>query len=606
LISNVSTSTASLTVPAAWVIGGNGVVTAMYSGDKSYNASSSTVTVGVNRPPAGSLVVPYITPSPVYKQSPYGNWPYTLMLTEKAGVQTTLTAFTVNGVNNLGAFGTGTIVIPAKGTLAVGLAGNNLTVPIDRVFHFAGKDLDGTAWSRDVTVSFLDAIYPGASTGMTLRSAPATVLQNPKADAACQFTHRLIVQETGGFLMQITALRQGTTDISASLQQLFGTAHLAPFGTLQGDICLNSATSLGAKTYTITGITELGNTVTATLNVTLAAASAAPAAMTVAPQTVTLAVADAFRSAATDVALNFTGLPIFRLADAPPLWTASVLPGATWLTVSPLSGNDSGPLKITVNAAGLSRGAYRGIVSVQAGDAIPQAINIPVTFVVGTSQSTVVTAIANGASYTQAFAPGMLMTVFGTGLAPVIRSADTLPLPLDLAGVSATVNGVSAPLYFVSPGQINVQVPYETGTGLAILGVNNNGQVASFAFTVAPAAPGLFTAPDGTLAPSGTARQGQTAIAFITGDGDTTTFLITGASPPSGTATSRLPRPRLPVTVTVGGLPATVSFAGTPIGLAGVSQVNFTVPAATPLGLQPLVISVGGVRTQTGRLNVIQ
>ena len=73
------------------------------------------------------------------------------------------------------------------------------------------------------------------------------MLQNPKADPACQFTHRLIVQETGGFLMQITALRQGTTDLSASLQQLFGTAHLAPFGTLQGDICLNSATTPGSQ-----------------------------------------------------------------------------------------------------------------------------------------------------------------------------------------------------------------------------------------------------------------------------------------------------------------------------------------------------------------------
>jgi uncharacterized protein (TIGR03437 family) len=243
---------------------------------------------------------------------------------------------------------------------------------------------------------------------------------------------------------------------------------------------------------------------------------------------------------------------------------------------------------------------------VQAGDAIPQAINIPVTFVVGASDSTVITAIANGASYAQAFAPGVLMSVFGAGLSPVTRSANSTPLPLDIAGVSATVNGVSAPLYYVSPGQINVQVPYETGTGLAILGVNNNGQVASFPFTVAPAAPGLFTAPDGTISPSGTARQGQTAVAFITGDGDTTTFLITGASPPSGTTTARLPRPRLPVTVTVGGLAATVSFAGTPIGLTGVSQVNFTVPAATPLGLQPVVISVGGVRTQTGRLNVTQ
>ena len=400
--------------------------------------------------------------------------------------------------------------------------------------------------------------------------------------------------------MQITTLRQGTTDLSPGLQQLFGTAHLAPYGTLQGDICLNSATSLGAKTYTVSGISELGDTVTATATVTLAAASAAPATMTAFPQAINIGVAAGFRSAATNVPLNFAGTP--------PQWTATVVTGASWLTVSPLSGTGSGELIVTVNAAGLSRGAYPGLVTVQSNDTVPQAISIPVSFVVGISQSTVITAIANGASYAQAFAPGTLMTVFGTQLSPVTRSASTLPLPLplDIAGVSATVNGVSAPLYYVSPGQINVQIPYETGSGLAVLGVNNNGQVSSFPFTVAPAAPGLFTAPDGSLTPSATARQGQTAVAFITGDGDTNTFLTTGASPPTGTTTSKLPRPKLAVTVTVGGIAATVSFAGTPVGLAGISQVNFTVPAAAPLGVQPVIVSVGGVKTQTGRLTVTQ
>src|ERR1019366_6311531 len=217
LTANGATSTATIVVPASSVIGGNGTVTAIYNGDKLYNASSATVTVGVNRPAAGSLVVPYITPNPVFKQTPTGNWPYDLVLSEKAGVQTTLTAFTVNGANNLAVFGTGPIIIPAKGTLAVALAGNGLTVPLNRVFHFAGKDLDGTTWSIDVTVPFVDAIYPGASTGMALRSTPSTVLQNPKADPACQFAHRLILQETGGFLMQITSLRQGATDLSPGL-----------------------------------------------------------------------------------------------------------------------------------------------------------------------------------------------------------------------------------------------------------------------------------------------------------------------------------------------------------------------------------------------------
>ncbi len=405
-----ASSTATLAVPASSVIGGDGVITAVYSGDKVYNTSAGTVTVGVNRPATGSLVVPYITPNPVYKQTPTGIWPYDIILNEKAGVQTTLTVFTVNGVNNLGAFGSGPIIIPAKGTLAVGLYGNNLTVPINRVFHFEGKDLDGTKWSQDVTVPFVDAIYPGPSTGMTLQSVPFTVLQNPKADPGCQFAHRLILQETGGFLIEIATLRQGSTDISSQIQQIFGTAHLAPYGTLQGDICLSASTALGAKTYTVSGITELGNTVTATLSVTMAAASTAPVAMTVVPQTVTLGVADAFRSAATDVALS--------LAGDSAQWTVSVLPGANWLTVSPPAGIGSGSVKVTVNAAGLSRGAYRGVVTVQFSDAIPQAINIPITFVVGNSQTTSITAIANGASYAQAFAPGTLMTVFGTQVIP--------------------------------------------------------------------------------------------------------------------------------------------------------------------------------------------
>jgi len=46
-------------------------------------------------------------------------------------------------------------------------------------------------------------------------------------------------------------------------------------------------------------------------------------------------------------------------------------------------------------------------------------------------------------------------------LAPAIQLAGVLPLPSLHAGVSATVNGVAAPLYYVSPGQINLQVPYE-------------------------------------------------------------------------------------------------------------------------------------------------
>ncbi|MEO8369032.1 MAG: hypothetical protein ABI806_07535 [Candidatus Solibacter sp.] len=405
------------------------------------------------------------------------------------------------------------------------------------------------------------------------------------------------MQETGGYLMQLTSLRQGTVDLTASLQQIFGTTHLAPFGTLQGDVCFSGTTTLGAKTYTVGALNyELGNTHSLTLNVTLAAAASAPATVSAAPQSVTLAVADSNRSAATDVALNFTG--------GSPAWTANVITAsAKWLTVSPASGTGSGAIKATVNSAGLSRGVYQAFVVVEAGGTLPQALQVPVTFVVGTSPTTTVTAIANGASYAQAFAPGMLLTVFGTQLSGVTRSATSLPLPLEIGGVSSTVNGVSAPLYYVSPGQVNVQIPYEVGIGPAVLGVNNGGQVANFPFTVAASAPGLFTGADGSL--TGSVRVGATATVYMTGDGDTTTFLITGDGPPTGTATARLPRTKLPVTVSIGGVNATVTFTGTPAGMAGVSQVNFTVPANAPQGLQPLIVTVGGVRSQTARLAII-
>jgi uncharacterized protein (TIGR03437 family) len=181
-------------------------------------------------------------------------------------------------------------------------------------------------------------------------------------------------------------------------------------------------------------------------------------------------------------------------------------------------------------------------------------------------------------------------------------------LPLSLAGVSATVNGVSAPFYFVSSGQLNLQVPYETGAGTAVLAVNNNGQVASFPFQVSVTAPGIFVAQDGSnlLVPNSTAKAGDTLLAFITGDGDLTPTLATGATPAAGTAVSRLPKPRQAVTMTIGGVAVTPAFAGVPSGLSGVTQINFVVPAGVPAGLQDVVVTVGGVDSAPAKLNVQQ
>ena len=196
-------------------------------------------------------------------------------------------------------------------------------------------------------------------------------------------------------------------------------------------------------------------------------------------------------------------------------------------------------------------------------------------------------------------APGMIAAVFGAGLAPAgtALAAQGLPLPFALGGVSATVNGVSAPLYYASPGQVNVQIPYETGAGTAVLAINNNGQIATAAFTVAAVAPGLFPAAidNSTGIEVASANVGQVLLLFMTGEGDVTPTLATGATPYPTTNVANYPQARQAVTVTVGGVPANLLFQGIPYGLAGATQIDLTVPAGVPSGPQQVVVSVGGV-----------
>jgi uncharacterized protein (TIGR03437 family) len=227
--------------------------------------------------------------------------------------------------------------------------------------------------------------------------------------------------------------------------------------------------------------------------------------------------------------------------------------------------------------------------------------------VVGASSAIAIGGIGNNFSGGTEIAPGTLTAIYGINLAPGTQVVGTRPLPLNLQGVSVTVNGIAAPFYYISPGQLDVQIPYETGLGPAILAVNNNGQVAVFPFTVSTTAPGLYPSAisnaTGSLVSS--APPGDVLLLFMTGEGDVTPFLPTGASPASTTAVSALPAPILPVSITVGGVPAQKLFGGIPSGLVGVSQIDFTVPATAPLGPQPVVVTVGGVAAPPVMLTVV-
>jgi len=212
--------------------------------------------------------------------------------------------------------------------------------------------------------------------------------------------------------------------------------------------------------------------------------------------------------------------------------------------------------------------------------------------------------VANAASYQQVFAPGMLLYVAGSQLSPAVQVANSVPFLEFMGDVSATINGLAAPLYYVSPGQLDIQVPYEIQPGNAILIVMSLGQIAFFQFTVGPAAPGIFMAQDGSLVPVASGAPSDTLSLFITGQGAVSPPVATGAAPSAGTPLSQLPAPILPVKVSVGGTPAPLAFVGIPPGLVGVTQINFQIPPDAPLGPQAVVVTVGNVASAPVTLTV--
>ena len=281
--------------------------------------------------------------------------------------------------------------------------------------------------------------------------------------------------------------------------------------------------------------------------------------------------------------------------------------GSASLGSATLSGaSGTAAANLTVSGAQLPLGAdtisaqYSGDTSYNTATATT-SINVTAS----TSGTPTISAMANAASFRQTFAPGMAMAVFGSALAPSTWSAASVPLPLQLAGVSVAINGVNAPLYYVSASQLNIQIPFETpANSVVTLQVNNNGQTVTKSLTTAATAPGIFTNAAGALVPAGSASVGQVVSLYMTGQGAVSPSIATGAAPPLGTSVANLPAPVQAVTVSVGGGPAQTQFVGIPPTLVGVMQINFVVPAGVARGAQAVTVSSGGVTSAPATLNI--
>jgi trimeric autotransporter adhesin len=224
-------------------------------------------------------------------------------------------------------------------------------------------------------------------------------------------------------------------------------------------------------------------------------------------------------------------------------------------------------------------------------------------------------AIANSASNVAgAIAPGEIVTIYGAGLGP--QNLAVAPqfspgsvLPTDIAGTSVTFNGIAAPLLYASAGQVSAIVPYAvTGQTATVVVKVSNVSTQAFPAPLAPAVPGVFTADasgvgparafnaDGSANTPGTqAVVGSAVTLYVTGEGQTAPAGVDGKI-----AAGAGPAPALPVVVLIGGIPATVQSAAGAAGLpAGVMQVTATVPPGVT-GRVPVIVTVGGARSQAG------
>jgi len=277
--------------------------------------------------------------------------------------------------------------------------------------------------------------------------------------------------------------------------------------------------------------------------------------------------------------------------------------GCAW-TVS----GDTGPALpdwITLN--GSSSGSGPATVQFQVGRNLLSSTRSATISIAGVSfsmtQAGTGMGVANGASFAQSFSPGMLMSVFGTGLStggPQTVVAAPLPVTSD-SGTTVTINGIPAPLLYISATQINLQIPYEVPVGAADLSVSSGGQqIGIVSFPVQATAPGIFAdAANGHIVPHESAQAGSIIDFYLTGVGAVTPSEATGNVPPAGTA----PIPFQAVTMTVGGVPVTPVYMAIPGWSIGVLQINFTVPSNVS-GTQPVVVTVGGVPSPAALLTI--
>jgi uncharacterized protein (TIGR03437 family) len=236
-------------------------------------------------------------------------------------------------------------------------------------------------------------------------------------------------------------------------------------------------------------------------------------------------------------------------------------------------------------------------------------------------------------------APGSIVSIFGSGFTDRLVVADSTPLPTSLNGVSVTVGGTPLPLFFVSEGQINAQLPYLNAAAalagaaqneaLSAMVTNSAGSSEQRELVLAPASPSIFTfnqsgggqgivvfvntatlaAPLGLTPDSRPARPGEALTVFANGLGDVTPPIGLGVNScdPDGVCSPDfsnlvLRHAALRPSVEIGGVVVNdqdLIFAGLAPEFVALFQLNLIVPEGVPSGnAVPIVIRQNGASSR--------
>ena len=216
------------------------------------------------------------------------------------------------------------------------------------------------------------------------------------------------------------------------------------------------------------------------------------------------------------------------------------------------------------------------------------------------------TGIVSAADQSSRVAPGSLVSIYGTNLSPVNVATNQIPLPTALADSCLTINGLPVPVLFVSPTQINAQLPYQATGNVTMILETPGGISDNFNLTIQPQAPGVFYTPvegiDGTVpylvrkanltvvTDSNPIHKGDALTIYAGGLGQTLPIVDAGSPAPSDPIAVPLVAP----TVKLGNSALQVRSYGLTPGQIGVYQIEVLVPSNVSPGLNmPLQINQG-------------